>query len=68
MATSQFCTPEWVAACLSRVKAALVGLEKLSNAEAAAYLNAHPQAVQWIVGMPCPLTAAMIHEARTTVI
>lgn len=65
---SEFCTTDWVKMCIRRTKAALVGLEKLSDSDAATYLNAHPQAIDFCGGMPHTFTAAMITEARTTVI
>lgn len=68
MASSEFCTTDWVKACIRPVKKALVGLEKLSDSEAAGYLNSNPRAIDKIPGMPVTMTAAMVHEARVTVI
>lgn len=68
MASSEFCTADWVKACIRRVKAALIGLERLSDAEAAAYLNANQRALDRLPGMPATMTAAIVHEARVTVI
>lgn len=50
------------------MKAALVGIEPLSDEAAASYLNANQRALDRLAGMPTVITAAMVHEARTTVI
>jgi hypothetical protein len=62
--TSEFITPTLLSTIYVRVKQALVGLEKLSDADAAAYLNAHPAVVVQCPWMPGVFTTAMITEVR----
>ena len=50
------------------IRNAITGLEKLSDADAASYLNQHPSVVIVCAGMPSSYTAAMVHEARTAII
>lgn len=59
-------TIDYWKSCIRSVKAAIVGLEKLSDADVATYLNDHA-VVTW-TGMPTIWTAAMVHEARTALI
>ncbi len=63
-ATSEFVNQAWVAAAIHTVKAALVGLETLSDAQAASYLNAHRETIPVGPCLPAVLTTAMITEAR----
>ncbi len=62
--TSEFVTPALLNSIYTRVKAALVGLEKLADADAAAYLNSHPTVVAQCPWMPNAFTPAMITEVR----
>lgn len=66
MISTSLVSQAWIASARARLKAALSGLEKLSDAEAAAYLTAHPSAVQLCALMPTTFTAAMVHEARNS--
>ncbi len=68
MASSEFCSADWIKLCIRRMKAALVGLEKLTDVDAAAYLNANPRVLDRLPGMAAIITAAQVHEARVTVI
>lgn len=54
--------------CIRRMKAALLGLDKLSDAEAANYINSNPRVLDRLPGMSSTITAAQVHEARVTVI
>ena len=62
--TSEFVTPTLLNSIYSRVKAALVGLEALTDQQAAAYLNTHPAVVDRCPWMPTAFTPAQIAEAR----
>ena len=62
--TSEFITTALLSSIYGRIKAALVGLETLTDAQAAAYLNAHPGIVQTCPWMPQSFTAGMITEVR----
>ncbi|HXI42316.1 MAG TPA: hypothetical protein VNH83_20200 [Bryobacteraceae bacterium] len=62
--SSELVTQDFITAMIRLVRAALVGLEKLSDAEAANYLNTNHAAVQRCPWMPATFTAAMIHEVR----
>lgn len=62
--TSELVTQDFVNSIVRLVKAALVGLEKLSDSDAANYLNTNMHATQRCAWMPPTFTAAMIHESR----
>ncbi len=61
-------TPDYWKTCVRSVRTAITGLEKLSDADVAGYLNLHPTVIPPSTGMPATYTAAMIHEVRTVVI
>lgn len=61
-------TPDYWKACVRSIRAGITGLEKLSDADVAAFLNLHPAIVVATTGMPASYTAQMIHEARTALI
>ncbi len=63
--TSELVTQDFVTAMIRMIRTALVGLETLSDAQVATYLNTNRGAVQRCPWMPATFTAAMIHEART---
>jgi hypothetical protein len=64
MVTTSLIMASWVDTCRARLKAALTGLEKLTDAEAAAYLTNHPGAIDRIASMPITITTAMVSEVR----
>jgi len=63
--TSELVTQDFITAMIRLIRPALIGLETLSDAQAANYLNTNHGAVQRCPWMPATFTAAMIHEART---
>lgn len=64
--TSELVSQAFVTAMIRLLKTALVGLDRLSDSEAATYLNTNRAAVQRCPWMPDSFTAAMIHEVRAT--
>lgn len=62
--TSELVSQAFVTAMIRLLKTALVGLETLTDQQAALYLNTNRSAVQRCPWMPESFTAAMIHEAR----
>lgn len=68
MVHSELITQDYWKACVRAVRAAIVGLEKLSDAEVATYLNAHTNLISYVAGCPAIYTAAMVHEVRTALI
>lgn len=62
--TSTLITQEFVNTMHTRLKAAIVGLEVLTDQQVADYLNRNPTAVQRCQWMPQTITAAMVAEVR----
>jgi len=62
--SAPLCSATATSAVIAAIQKALVGLEPLSDSQAADYINTHPYLTAGVAYVPKPLTAAMIAEIR----